>query len=127
MNEASIIPQNLSWRAGITPTQQSPIGDPGQMMAQTFVQGLTSKAPKVELPPIKKSKRDQYIDALLNNGVVWKTGPEDTRPETQAELIAQQNPQMITEPLIDNKQEYAYTPQVTNYVDSFGFLPNIQL
>lgn len=116
IDEASVIPQNFSWRAGINaPTARGPVGDQGAAMAQAFVQSLQRRPPQVDMPRGTMSKEEKMARDILNYMAPIPTfGVEDTTPETRGEMEAMRNPVYITDseplniPTYQEPQRYRY-------------------
>lgn len=135
ITEASVIPYNMSWRAGINDpkafSQGGIMGDPGAAMAKAFVQSLDRKPPKVNIPNPTQSKTDQYWRDVVNYMSPIPTfGVQDDRPETQGELKAKYYSMPINEPAPNSQPGFTFkhSGDVTKLEDMpINGLPNISL
>lgn len=100
---ASIVPYDFSFpKANTQQNITNQQFDPGQAIAQAFVNALTPSKPTYNPPDIKLSKDAQRIRDIQNNlSSIPMFGVEDDRPQTYGELEAKLHPQLITEPLLN--------------------------
>ena len=118
---SSIVPYNFKFpKSNVQQNITNQQFDPGQAMAQAFVNALASPKTTYTQPEIKLSKDAQRIrDIQYNLSPIPTFGIEDDRPQTDGELEAKLHPQFITEPLLDN-DNCAITKD-NNGEDAVGF------
>ena len=133
---SSIVPYNFKFpKSNVQQNITNQQFDPGQAMAQAFVNALASPKPTYSQPEIKLSKDAQRIRDIQHNlSPIPTFGIEDDRPQTDGELEAKLHPQFITEPLLCN--DNCVIAKDTNGEDVIGFnfqeepingMPNIKM
>ena len=118
---SSIVPYNFKFpKSNVQQNVTNQQFDPGQAMAQAFVNALASPKPTYTQPEIKLSKDAQRIRDIQNNlSSIPTFGVEDDRPQTDGELEAKLHSQFIKEPLLNN--DNCAIVQDTNGEDVVGF------